>query len=464
MKNEDLLKESIQLFLNYKERSIGIEVKKYKTLDEIKDKVYDLFYPIKNTIHIYLNNKNLEPLIDQPIGYIFSGKSIVYLKIIDVGVIDSPYKLIKRFKDPNIIKDVTDLYSRVNFQNTAGKTNNTSTNNDKSKDNDAKNNLANKMKDKPILLSKNKLILLKSELNKNDKVIQAKKLFSSNSFDNLYMLKTKEKNLKIKGILPPIIQKKRNINDKLKLDLIKKKIIPRINSSKIKKTQSMNNILYNKCNNCFINKISIYCRLCDIFLCHNCSINKKCIHHKHKENFLKLDKLNNSENINKYKDLLLLDFSESLDYFKNLDKKELEQIKENDENVNKKFYYDKIIESLDENMQNLVKKANLMKNSMKKFEFKKEVNDDEEKIKDICNNEKKVLKKFDVYEYKSQIQPFFVLNKFERNMAKYFNNYEASNEQRIYIKSQIELMFDNVENEVDGVLDDIEKIIGNIKI
>ena len=464
MKNEDLLKESIQLFLNYKERSIGIEVKKYKTLDEIKDKVYDLFYPIKNTIHIYLNNKNLEPLIDQPIGYIFSGKSIVYLKIIDVGVIDSPYKLIKRFKDPNIIKDVTDLYSRVNFQNTAGKTNNTSTNNDKSKDNDAKNNLANKMKDKPILLSKNKLILLKSELNKNDKVIQAKKLFSSNSVDNLNMLKTKEKNLKIKGILPPIIQKKRNINDKLKLDLIKKKIIPRINSSKIKKTQSMNNILYNKCNNCFINKISIYCRLCDIFLCHNCSINKKCIHHKHKENFLKLDKLNNSENINKYKDLLLLDFSESLDYFKNLDKKELEQIKENDENVNKKFNYDKIIESLDENMQNLVKKANLMKNSMKKFEFKKEVNDDEEKIKDICNNEKKVLKKFDVYEYKSQIQPFFVLNKFERNMAKYFNNYEASNEQRIYIKSRIELMFDNVENEVDGVLDDIEKIIGNIKI
>ena len=464
MKNEDLLKESIQLFLNYKERSIGIEVKKYKTLDEIKDKVYDLFYPIKNTIHIYLNNKNLEPLIDHPIGYIFSGKSIVYLKIIDVGVIDSPYKLIKRFKDPNIIKDVTDLYSRVNFQNTAGKTNNTSTNNDKSKDNDAKNNLANKMKDKPILLSKNKLILLKSELNKNDKVIQAKKLFSSNSVDNLNMLKTKEKNLKIKGILPPIIQKKRNINDKLKLDLIKKKIIPRINSSKIKKTQSMNNILYNKCNNCFINKISIYCRLCDIFLCHNCSINKKCIHHKHKENFLKLDKLNNSENINKYKDLLLLDFSESLDYFKNLDKKELEQIKENDENVNKKFNYDKIIESLDENMQNLVKKANLMKNSMKKFEFKKEVNDDEEKIKDICNNEKKVLKKFDVYEYKSQIQPFFVLNKFERNMAKYFNNYEASNEQRIYIKSRIELMFDNVENEVDGVLDDIEKIIGNIKI
>ena len=464
MKNEDLLKESIQLFLNYKERSIGIEVKKYKTLDEIKDKVYDLFYPIKNTIHIYLNNKNLEPLIDQPIGYIFSGKSIVYLKIIDVGVIDSPYKLIKRFKDPNIIKDVTDLYSRVNFQNTAGKTNNTSTNNDKSKDNDAKNNLANKMKDKPILLSKNKLILLKSELNKNDKVIQAKKLFSSNSVDNLNMLKTKEKNLKIKGILPPIIQKKRNINDKLKLDLIKKKIIPRINSSKIKKTQSMNNILYNKCNNCFINKISTYCRKCDLFLCHNCSTNKKSTHQEHKSNFIDLDIYNNPSNITKYKDLLITDFNKWQNFFKNLDKKNLDTIYENQKKELNKFSYENIINKLDEDVQNLVKKANNMKSSMKQFEFNEHVNDDEQRVKEICDNEKKVLKKFDVYEYKSQFQPFFVLNKFERNMAKYFNNYEASNEQRIYIKSRIELMFDNVENEVDGVLDDIEKIIGNIKI
>ena len=115
-------------------------------------------------------------------------------------------------------------------------------------------------------------------------------------------------------------------------------------------------------------------------------------------------------------------------------------------------------------MNKLVNKANEMKNSMKKFEFNKNVNDDEEKVKEICDNEKKVLKKFDVYEYQSQFQPFFVLNQFERNMAKYFNNYEASNDQRIYIKSQIELMFDNVENEVDNALDDIDKIIGDMKI
>ena len=83
---------------------------------------------------------------------------------------------------------------------------------------------------------------------------------------------------------------------------------------------------------------------------------------------------------------------------------------------------------------------------MKEFHFDKNVNDDEEKVKEICDNEKKVLKNFNVNEYQSQFQPF------------------ASNDQRIYIKSQIELMFDNVENEVDNALDDIEKIIGNMKI
>ena len=72
------------------------------------------------------------------------------------------------------------------------------------------------------------------------------------------------------------------------------------------------------------------------------------------------------------------------------------------------------------------------------------------------------MKKFNVYEYNNQIEPFLELNKFERDMSKYFNNYEASIDQRIYIKSQIELLFDNVENEIDGVMDDIEKIFANI--
>ena len=104
MKNEDLLKESIQLILNYEARSVIVEFKKYKTLEDVKEKIYDIFYPIKNKINIYSNNKNLEPLLDQPIGYIFAGKSIVNLKIVDMDKIESPYKLVKRFKVSNIIE------------------------------------------------------------------------------------------------------------------------------------------------------------------------------------------------------------------------------------------------------------------------------------------------------------------------------------------------------------------------
>jgi tRNA pseudouridine(38-40) synthase len=131
MKNEDLLKESIQIILNYDNRSIVVELKKYKTLEDIKEKVYELFYPVKNKISLYLNNKNLEPLIDQPIGYIFSGKSLVNLKVLNEGVIDSPYKLVKRFQDTNIINDVTNVYSRLNFQKSANKTNMASLLNDR---------------------------------------------------------------------------------------------------------------------------------------------------------------------------------------------------------------------------------------------------------------------------------------------------------------------------------------------
>ena len=47
MQNEDLLKESIHLTLNYNDHSIVIGQKKYKTLEDIKEKAYDLFYPIK---------------------------------------------------------------------------------------------------------------------------------------------------------------------------------------------------------------------------------------------------------------------------------------------------------------------------------------------------------------------------------------------------------------------------------
>ena len=465
MKNEDLLKESIQLILNYEARSVIVEFKKYKTLEDVKEKIYDLFYPIKNQINIYSNNKNIEPLLDQPIGYIFAGKSIVNLKIVDMDKIESPYKLVKRFKVSNIIEDVTNVYNRLNFQKSPNKINISSPNTN-NKINDQKSKNLHKLVRKPtLLLSKNNLISLKSELNKQDNIDidnKNQKLIKSNSVDNLEVLNFTGKRNNLKTKLPPITLKNSNNKNKhFKIDVVPNKINLRLNSTKNNRSQSMKNILYNKCNNCFINKISSYCRTCDAFLCPNCSTNKKSLHQEHKESLINLDLNKNPENISEYKDILILNFTKGINYFDNI---EINSKKNKSKNKKEKLDYDSIITKLGENLNNLVTKANEMKNSMKEFHFDKNVNDDEEKVKEICDNEKKVLKNFNVNEYQSQFQPFFVLNKFERNMAKYFNNYEASNDQRIYIKSQIELMFDNVENEVDNALDDIEKIIGNMKI
>ena len=458
MQNEDLLKESIHLTLNYNDHSIVIGQKKYKTLEDIKEKAYDLFYPIKNKINIYSNNKNLESFSTQPIGNIFPGQSLVNLKIVDVGVNDPQQKIIKRFKYPNIINDYTSLYNRINFQKNALKKNPISLNNLKSFDNEIKtNNKRKKLNGNSSLLNKNNLILLKSELNKSDEFITTKKLFSSNSVDNINILKYNDKNSSLNLKLPPII-KKFNFNQKYKKDITLKKINPLLNSIKENEKKNLNNILYNKCHNCFINKISIYCRLCDTFLCNNCALNKKSVHQEHKDYFIKLDKNTNPENVNKYHDLIISDFNKSLNYFNNLDKT---KNKNSDDNL-EKFNFEKFIENLDENVENLVKKANDMKNSIKILDVNEKDKESEKTIKEICAEEKINLKKFNVYGYNNQIEPFLELNKFERDMSKYFNNYEASINQRIYIKSQIELLFDNVENEIDGVMDDIEKIFANI--
>ena len=301
---------------------------------------------------------------------------------------------------------------------------------------------------------------MKSELSKDNSNHINKKLFNSKSIDNLKIVNFQEKKQKDERKLPPIIQK----NNNKKFDIYsQKKINERVLSSKNKNNKSMNNLLYNKCNSCFINKISIYCRLCDTFLCQNCALNNKSPHQKHKNSFININSINNPENINKYKDEILSDFNKSLNFFDSLDKN-LETIYENEDNEEEKFSYSDIISKLDEDVQNLVEKAKSMKSSLKEVEFNDQENYDEQKVKEICDKEKQVLNKYDVYGYKSQIQPFFVLNTFERNMAKYFNNYETNNEQRIYIKTQIELLFDNVENEVDGILDEIDKITENINI
>ena len=486
MKNEDLMKESIHLILNYHGRSVIVKLKKYKTLVHVKQKVFDLFYPVKHNINIYSNNKNLEPLVNQPIGYIFSGQSLVNLNVLDEGVIDTPYKLINRYQDTFYTTIDLISYSRrnLNFQKKANKTNSTSL---------SKINTKRNSKIKMNMLNKNNLFKLKSELmednnisniikNKNNnnnnksnsknnsksnkKIVNNKKMFNSSSVDNLKS--KKYQNIKIK--LPPIVN-----NKSIK------------NTKKVTNKLASENILYNKCNDCYINKISIYCRTCDKFLCNNCALNKKSYHVSHKENFIKIIQNSNQANIKQYKKLINKQLEESLSFFDKLNNNKKEKQKNNDEEIeeeeneekeeekdnnndiennkeknnSEQFDYNDIITKISDNIYKLVDHATDVKNNMKEIDFEQIQDSNDEKIQNICENEKIFLKKMNLNDYVNPFYPFYKLNEYERNMAKYFNNYGVNSDERISIKTKIELLFQTVENEVDSVLTEIDNIIGD---
>ncbi len=328
----------------------------------------------------------------------------------------------------------------LNFHKKASKTNSSSI--------DSKLINKSKINNKSLMLNKNKLFLLKAELNNNNinsnkkNLVNNKKLFNSSSVDNINTKKFQARRKK----LPPIKNKN-----------------PKNNNH-----QNNNIIIYNKCNDCYINKIFIYCRTCDKFLCNNCALNKKSYHISHKEDFMTIIQDSNKANIKKYHNIIDTQLKESLSSFNKIGKNIIEENNEEDnkEDDNEKnienFNYNKVINNISDNIYKLVDKATEMKNSLENIDFS-QVQDKtkNQKISDICENEKKILKKLDVFEYVSPFQPFFILNTYERNMAKYFNNYGVNYDERIYIKTQIELLFENVENEVDNALTEIEKIIGN---
>ena len=462
MKNEDLLKDNIHLILNYHGRSIVVELKKYKTLVHIKEKVFELFYPVKNNIHIYSNNKNLETLINQPIGNIFSGKSIVSLKIIDEENTQTPFKLVNRYEDTFYRKNnlVSNYSKRYNYENLSKSNSISKENNKISKT--SKINL--KGNSNISLFKKSKLFLLKSEVNNDNnsnKVITQKKLNNNRSMDNIM----NKKYLTRRVILPPIQIKNKNTNINIKKVSNKNNIKGnnkiKINDMNSKNTSKDIKIIYNKCNNCFINKISIYCRLCDKFLCNNCSYNKKSPHLEHESNFIRLNHNNNSENLNEYKKIIKKDLKAKLNIFKKYDKKEEENIEEDN---NEKFSYDLIINNISNYFYKLVDASTDIKNSIKNLDESQNVNSNSNEIQSICNYERDILKKVNVYEYTNPFQPFFILNTHEKNMDKKLKNYDVNTDDRILVKSKIELMFQNVENEIDKTLIEMEKIIGNFDI
>ena len=73
--------ESITFTLSYSNKNLSVIVKRFKKLRYLKDKAYQLFYPIKSDVKLKYNNKDLTSLLDQSVGLIFENKGKVKLGI-----------------------------------------------------------------------------------------------------------------------------------------------------------------------------------------------------------------------------------------------------------------------------------------------------------------------------------------------------------------------------------------------
>ena len=92
----------------------------------------------------------------------------------------------------------------------------------------------------------------------------------------------------------------------------------RIIQSNLNKSNNIN-IIYNKCNECYLNKILKYCRACNKFLCYNCSTYKNNNHKDHINELMDLIPNSNSANIIKYKNIIENQLKESLPLFNKID-------------------------------------------------------------------------------------------------------------------------------------------------
>ena len=88
--------DSMTIILSFNNKNLSIIVKRFKQLEYIKEKAYQLFYPIKSDIKLKYNNKDLSSLLDQSIGLIFENKGKVKLEI--EAIIGTKRQLIKKIK------------------------------------------------------------------------------------------------------------------------------------------------------------------------------------------------------------------------------------------------------------------------------------------------------------------------------------------------------------------------------
>jgi hypothetical protein len=307
--------DSINVVLNYNNKNLSLIVKRFKKLEIIKEKAYQLFYPIKSDIKIKYNNKDLSSFLDQSIGLIFQNRTKVKLDIDPIiGTKKKPTKTNKIMTNKNL----SNLSALSILQVQPAQV--------------------------PILIS---------NLNDRYKSINTEKVhINNNNIINKYNHKKNNNNKSISPTsssltkLPPIKTRNKSKNKISCKDL-------NINMTERKKNESQlydNITSYLICRECLINETKYYCRKYNTFICVNCN-NKR--HKKHK--LLEIDNSNEKINIDKYKEELNNKLYYAMDNLDNLDYIQSTEVKE-----------DKWSQKFREGVDNLVRVAQDVKDEIKK--------------------------------------------------------------------------------------------------
>ena len=108
MKNKRI-SDLIKITLSYNNKDISISVNNFIKLNKIKQKAYQLFYPIKSDIKLKFNNKDLSYFLDQSIGLLFENKSNIKLTIEPIIATRRLLKQVKLNSYKNIFIENTEI-------------------------------------------------------------------------------------------------------------------------------------------------------------------------------------------------------------------------------------------------------------------------------------------------------------------------------------------------------------------
>ena len=245
----------ITIILNYENIDIKAQFRSFDILNQVKKKIYTIFYPIPNDIILKYGNLNISNYLYVKLGNLFPHKKSVKIDVIKK--LNSSY---------NILKPIN------------------------------KNNLKIEKKISPFIYKNTKLIL--PPINKNLIHNISKNIIKEYPIKKIMKYSNSQQNILTSAVKLKSLKNNKNKN-----------LIKEINFNE-KILKSENNKINNKCMECFFKEIKFFCRKCNNFLCENC------IHTNHLK--IEIDN-NFDLGLVKYKEKLNYILSESNKSFDNLE-------------------------------------------------------------------------------------------------------------------------------------------------